>query len=454
VGVSLPPKPAVSNAIVARMAAAKSPTAAANYAELAACPGFQKARPTVQAALIAALDVAPADKTLVVDLELMATAPGFASLSPELQNLVVDRLRTTDATVRTHYSSLALSPGFAKLSHVHQAALVRLLDKHPSDEGYLTDLEAFVDSPVTGKLGAAQLSLILAGLDTVSPRSAVLSLATAKGFSALTDDEQLPLLRLVCGSSTKYSGTARAALAPVLAEKSFRSNSAEGQAETLRAFLDEQIFVPAVTTAPDGTFTSTRPAQIIHGPAMDGSTATYEVEIEGTLYPVIIEPAPSGYTHYTIDEIAKGLASVPKKLRENIQQVHLTKDVRAGAYMASNSSGVIWGYPDTHLAGQDFMASALVHEVGHIISNSAWGDDVNDLRWNAWKKAMIKDGFATSRYGSGTVSDEETNGRGSAFSDDFAEAILLYMQVKGTSAADEMRKLFPNRFELLDALCG
>jgi hypothetical protein len=455
--------PAVQKAVLARIAAEPSTAGKNNYAQLATSPGFAKLSPAGQEAALDALSVAPGNGKVLWDVTITVNSSEVQALAPATQKTIFAHLKVKDDAVRAHYSMLATTPGFSKQPLAHQDALIATLVGSPKDEALVLDLQRFVESKAIQALPLADRTKLLAKLAAPTDRAAILGVIDSEAWKHLSADEQKTFVALLGGDSA-YAKNARPALAALVRSKAFVEAKGFGKTEQLQAFLAERSWLPDTTTAPAGTFTKTRAAYTIIGPIGMGGTKIYQVEIDGRKYPVKIEAqAPGKYT-YTIDDVAKCLAGVPKKQRETIKGVVLTHDPHPtypGAYMGSNSSGIVEVYPhkvgDT-LEDEDFMASAVVHESGHIISNSAWGDDTSDPRWETWKKAMASDAVYPSVYGSGKPGDESIGGSatqkavGGANSDDFAEFVQMYYAVKGTPQEAETRRLFPERYRIYESM--
>jgi hypothetical protein len=110
------------------------------------------------------------------------------------------------------------------------------------------------------------------------------------------------------------------------------------------------------------------------------------------------------------------------------------------AYMTAGAAGVITIYPSAVKQTQQFMNSSFIHETGHTLSLSRWGNADTDPRWDAYEAAIQSDGFVTSNY-----AREHAH-------EDFSETLVLYQKVRGTPEEAEVRALMPGRFRLIDEL--
>ncbi len=68
-------------------------------------------------------------------------------------------------------------------------------------------------------------------------------------------------------------------------------------------------------------------------------------------------------------------------------------------------------------------------------------------KWGAaWQQAMKDDVLVHSQYGKDKFRKEGSD------ADDFADAYLLYRISKGTPQADEYKRMFPNRWKLMEEI--
>jgi len=179
----------------------------------------------------------------------------------------------------------------------------------------------------------------------------------------------------------------------------------------------------------------------------------YQVEIGGktidVYYPKNVDPT-IGKTH-TIDQVAKGLAALPESSRNLITKVQVNpgknpddaywatkyKDF-AGSYMTAGKEGTVNVYPTKTLQSQSYLDGTMIHETGHILSQQKWGTDYSGADWQKWTAAGTADGNQVSTYGNNSPGE------------DFSEALQQYMTYKGTKYEADARKLWPNRFAIID----
>lgn len=294
-------------------------------------------------------------------------------------------------------------------------------------------------------------------------------LGESPGFNQLSAEDQKRMINLVGGTNEQLSVPARNALAGILSDP----NVDKSNPETFKNFLRDQPGLQSVVsqTVKEGEFDGKRRDYKITGPedvkdygfkSGKADALKYEVEIDGKKIPVYLPKNPdSGRSYHSIDEVAKGLAALPKPSLDRIDNVlvepqqnpddaywakqYNSPDFRS--YMTAGASGDVNIYPtpktDSNgntlgLPSQGVLDASLIHETGHILS----GQDFGNKEWSQWEAAMQKDGLSPSTYAK--------NARG----EDFSETLELYMRVKGTPQEAEIRAIMPERFAILDKLVG
>lgn len=162
----------------------------------------------------------------------------------------------------------------------------------------------------------------------------------------------------------------------------------------------------------------------------------------------------------SVNDVVTSLRSLPDLGRRQIREVQLNP--------SPNPQDVIWqhtpGYSPTHVSfmtsGSDrivrifpqpvtlsapvstesIRTGSMLHEAGHVISESAWGRDSHGARWRRWRNAMASDRLTVSRYARASPAD------------DFAETWAVYIPIRSAPAGEEVRALLPARCRLLDEL--
>lgn len=272
------------------------------------------------------------------------------------------------------------------------------------------------------------------------------------------------LINLV-GGTNATSAFVRERLAERLAERlldtTFWSSTPQAQADALAKFLEAPASYPALVTQAPAPFSVVRVANL--GPAVPlewhpfaggaGPGLRYEVQVGATVVPVFVAPgaAPTGLLRNGIEEVAQALARLPEGLLACLPKV--TLEARSnplddfwrqtyagfdGAFMTADPSGVSI-YPTRNPQDVNALASALVHESGHVISDRLWGE-TNDSRWTKWKDAEAKDVARASAYAANRPGE------------DFCETLRAYHAVRGKPAQAELEALFPARLAILREL--
>lgn len=421
---------------------------------------YKTLSPEHQAQLSAALAKDPRNKALGSDLRALAGDQKFRKLNSGTATEVLNRV-PGDAAQRKNLLDLAKSDGFGQLNAEHQKKSLEALDKAPGDAELSKQLQDLSGSESFRHLDDGTKSQALDAVKThaadPAARGPLFALAGAPGFDKLPASERTVLLRAAGSDDATYGPAVRGGLKTLTDDPAFKAKSPDDQKAALQEFMKKQDFLPAATTAADGTFAAPgkRAPYTVSAPTtLPDGKKKYEIEIEGKKFPVTVSAAPAGTKHHSIDEVARALAAVPKRYRDEIKEVTLEPNVDPeNAYMRSSSAGRVYMYPGAgDRPSEDFMASAVIHETGHTVSGKAWTDDVNNAKWDGWKEAMKKDGLSASKYAHTTPGAAKTAGGGAPYADDYADTLLLYARVKGTPEEAKMRALFPERFRILDTM--
>ncbi|MGC4115127.1 MAG: hypothetical protein QM765_11070 [Myxococcales bacterium] len=297
-------------------------------------------------------------------------------------------------------------------------------------------------------------------------RAALASLATSPGFAKLEAAEQGRLMRFAGGTSLLLSRMPRLELVSLAQRAEYTSADADGQAGQLRKLLADQpgiqqvvspcFDVKGATTSLPYTITGPEAAEGHAWEAKGAQEAVrYTVEVQGQKIPVFLpkntDPA-QGHFH-SIEQVAKGLASLPPHLRAMTTEVSVEPQRNSldafwaqqygnpnfHSYMTCGRDGQIRIYPSSSPVSQESMSSTMVHEMGHTVSTRLWGDDYG-AKWDDWKKAADSDGLRVSQYAA------------NAPGEDFSETLAMYQLVKGTPAEAELRERIPARLAFLDQI--
>lgn len=178
----------------------------------------------------------------------------------------------------------------------------------------------------------------------------------------------------------------------------------------------------------------------------------HEVEVGGRKVKVIVpKPYPVPDKNLpTLDQIGKGLGAVPEQQLATINQVVVSPnrnpsdeywakkynkpDFRSAA---TGGAGGVTMYPTTNPLAQSRVDSNLTHEGAHTYHHELWKDP---KKKEEWEKAMKADPKSPSTYADSSTSE------------DFAESMVMYSLSKGTECEETAKKMFPNRYALLDKL--
>jgi hypothetical protein len=168
---------------------------------------------------------------------------------------------------------------------------------------------------------------------------------------------------------------------------------------------------------------------------------------------VFPESWPIDKQRASMAELASTLQTLPPEALSNLERIVMNPE--------RNPSDSFWekeykipGFESHMTAHEDtrsitvYPATSIptalqkfVHEVGHLVSVSAFGNiNGNGPGWDAWKNASSADVISVSRYAQKSPAE------------DFAETFALYTTTKGTARHDEYRGLMPHRFAILDEI--
>jgi hypothetical protein len=363
-------------------------------------------------------------------------------------------------------AALANSDGFAKLPPALRQQALQALSANPQDPSLEADLEKLAGNADFQTLNDSVKGQLIQSLGTLgkSPldRQTMMSLPSNAGFRGLTDAEKTKLLNYVGGSNLEISSAARKALPQALTDVA--GQPAAKQSDALRKFMKDQATAEDPLEPPPGSFTGKTLPYTLGKPSVvknyafasgKANALKYDVVVNGKHIPVYVpQNPPKGLHVASIDEIAKGLATLPAASRARVTSVTVNpganpddkhwaveyKDPNFRSYMACGADGAVQVYPTTSHVVQDEVTGSMIHETGHALSIGKWGDSKTDKRWDPWKKAMGSDPFVASKYAKSSPDE------------DFAETLEMYYLVKGTPQEAEMRKLMPERFKIIDSM--
>jgi hypothetical protein len=271
------------------------------------------------------------------------------------------------------------------------------------------------------------------------------------------------LLKRLDGGPSDTAASTRAALDQVLRDASFVASSPAAQGARLQSFVTGEEGLPEVVPGrpdevPRRSYSISAPVnELSYGFQSGAGPATrYDVAVGSKTVPVRIGALPEGspLIQATIQDIAKALATVPAESLEFVKGV----DVDPGqnpddaywattyntpgfrSYMVSGPDGRISVFPQDESIPQEYVDSSLIHETGHVFSLGTWGTTHDSEGWKRWGAAADNDDSHVSNYARDSIDE------------DFAETVTLYAEVKGTPEEANARKLYSNRFDIIDEL--
>ncbi len=388
---------------------------------------------------------------MLPNADQVKTDPGFSKLDPSVQKELSDRLAKDpkDYAGREALMNVARTDGFDMLKPEQQKQLLCLHDAAPTDAALADDLKAIAGSSEFRSLPAEHQKLALEQLGKhtgdATARGTFTDLVTNPGFAKMDSHEQGVMLKQMGGENSIISGPARAALDTKLGE--LAGKSPDEQKAGLSQFLHEQKW-PDWETWKDAWKGRTSPPTSVTGPSSvaDGPFGTgkgpadqYKVTYGDKTIDVFV---PQGTSKADVDKLVGTMDALPPPNREVINRVVMepndgpAKEGYGPPRFDAGGAGVVRAYPaGMKLEPPDRRMSGMVHESAHLIDTKM---GKLDPKWDAdWHKAMEDDIAKPSQYGK--RSDGE----------DFAEAYLTYKLFEGTKQGDEMKAMFPHRWELL-----
>jgi len=186
-----------------------------------------------------------------------------------------------------------------------------------------------------------------------------------------------------------------------------------------------------------------------------GKATQYEATVNGrpiSVYVTDSKPAP-GYGIPTHVEITKALETVPTQQYGDLKKVMINSEPNpedaiwqkkfgdpsfSSAATASLKQGVaIYPWKGWSTFPQRYIDSTMLHETGHIWSETLWQDTVKKQEW---LEAIAKDGGTPSNYAKNNPTE------------DFAETANMYWSSKGTPCEKAGRDRYPARYAYFDKI--
>ena len=280
-------------------------------------------------------------------------------------------------------------------------------------------------------------------------------LIESQGFKQLNNEDKKVLLTYVGGQDPYVSAPARQDLESKISQKQLDLNDPKA----LRQIIVDQPSRQYVLDPLPGTFDKSRKAASISKPVYapahqyDGEKANsrkYTISVGQQQIDVFLPinlDAKKGKFH-SVEEVAKALGALPPASLKLIQSVDVEpsrnpedkhwakeyKDPNFRSYMTAGNDRIVNIYPSLEKQSQTFMDGSMIHETGHILSTTTF----TEKDWKSWVSAQQKDNISPSTY--------STTDR----AEDFSESLKLYYMVKDKKSESDTRRLFPNRFTLIE----
>jgi hypothetical protein len=366
------------------------------------------------------------------------------------------------------------SPGWGSLTGAEQRELQERIAQ-PGDAGVAQrrSLTAALDNPrqllrspaeqgqgLRDYLSATHLA---AGHDptTPLPRDAAAQLSALPGYRSLDATTRERLDALVGGPTNGLSYRARTQLEATLAD--VRGDTAAVQAKELKRFLVEGSHLPQTgdLLADPGAARATRlsrPRQLGMRDFQGTTAAAASREIGVGEHTVTLIYPQAGVARGaqgnlpSAEDVATALGRLPPEQLAQVKTVTLSpvenraNDYWGKRYNIANFQSAATAGPDGHVTiypsrwTPDSLSGVMRHELGHVLDPTLGAGGANRAQATAaWQAAQAKDLTYLSTYARASVAE------------DVAETFGIYTATRGTPAHDELRRLFPGRFAILDA---
>ena len=295
------------------------------------------------------------------------------------------------------------------------------------------------------------------------------------GLSALERGQ----LEAIAAGENPLSRRAREALKPLLSKPGFQSAPATEKLQKIREVFNRSVSDVVSAEAPEllkGQKTAAGkvalPVTVLNYTfeVRGGTHVTaqrFDLTVNGVTVP-LYRPANNVFTtgggaktliNHTPEEVARGLSLMTPNDLKRIKEVRLSpvpnpqdsawarayKEKGFQSYMNGGADGVItifpWSANSDPTSIRDLTAN-LMHELGHVSTNGAWGTgrgSGRNVEWAQWQRAAKADGLYASAYAKDSVEEDaaETDS-------------LRKMAFSATPFAGEFRALFPHRIEILE----
>ena len=398
------------------------------------------------------------------------TEQSFARLDEKAREEATERLeaQAQNPNARRNVVDMVRGSGFGQLGSDQQRQMLEAQAKNPGDRTHTDDLSQLAANEKFRALEPKTQSTVIDAVGRTatdaSARDTVSRMATSPGFGQLQPNDQSRMLDYL-GGNNDISRSGRYAADRMMRSQDFGSAAPVEQAKQLNEFLNKQPGAPGTAQPQNGygppapyTLTPIKGLDQFNFPSGAAPANRHMMEIDGRQIPIISPKStdPSlGHTH-SPEDIARGIASIPKQNRDLINQAIINPganpadahwqnvygDPKHRSYMTAGSDGVIRVYPTTNPQSDRATANALVHETGHTDAYQRWGGP-GSQGWSAWQQAMASDKLRPSDYAKSSPAE------------DYSESLVWHQAARGNAAsAAEMRRLFPERYRILEGIWG
>ncbi len=346
-----------------------------------------------------------------------------------------------------------------------RAWLDSVFGKKANQQPYADEFEAVKANAQFKALPAALQANLLEELGRHAPwtqgRQMVALLGRYGGLAGLPQAKAQQVINLI-GGTTRTSTHARDELAKRLADSALWKAAPAVQADVLSKFLEDPTSYPPLSAGAPAKLPGPQqvsmegPVEVASQPFRPGAEPAlrYDVRVGMHRVPVFVPKTPvrAGLHQHTLMQVAQALAQLPSGLLSRIPFITLEAKPNPGddywklnfanfkgSYLTADASSVAI-HPTEEPQSIDALASALVHEAGHVVSYSEWGLSAADERWKPWRDAVTKDVVLPSAYAANRVGE------------DFSETLRAYYAVRGTPAQAELDVLFAGRVAVLKQL--
>jgi hypothetical protein len=381
--------------------------------------------------------------------------------TPEWQRFTKEVLRAFAAAAKEHDDMRPAIDAIAGGTSSDYAQLISELRGCKSDKERAAVVERFGDEQLQRENADTNPRIVLAAITQATPAQRSKAAPAAPSLLDHLPAETNAQVERLNASTDRIARTARAYMNAEL--RKIADLPAPERAQRLAQMLRDQQWLPFNAALPPDVTPVRGPIvvqakQTLPARMHDGAVDSAEVQlvnIRGVTLRVeasTAEPTHPGRQKADVERVLNSLALLsPAQLRLlKVVRVNARPNTNDAVYTARHGGdaytrgcaaidGTVDVFPATEVNQRD-LDYMLMHEIGHLVSNSAFGANKRTPSWPLWEGAMASDGFRSSQYAA------ENKG------EDFSETFALYSAVKGTPHEAAVRRLMPLRFKLLDLM--